>query len=55
MDPSATLEVKAGVVDDFVQHESQKKTGIEMLRFISHEETNQRTRQRQIPRGMMLS
>lgn len=55
MDPSATLEVKVGVMDDFVQNESQKKTGVEMLRFIGHKETNQRTRQRQMPRVMMLS
>lgn len=56
MDPSATLEVKAGVMDDFVQNESQKKTGVKMLRFISHEEEiNQRTRQRQVPQGMTLS
>ena len=35
---------------------NQKKTGVEMLRFISHEEeTNQRTRQRQVPQGMTLS
>lgn len=31
MDPSATLEVKAGVMDDFVQNVSQKKTGLEIL------------------------
>lgn len=55
MDPSATLEVKVGVMDDFVQNESQKKTGVEMLRFVAHKETNQRTQQRQMPRVMMLS